>query len=478
MDTPPDSYTHLNQGNYTMMSSFMQNPAQWVLNGNNVPETNLNVIPAAEVKIETNTFLTPYINMTNNPNFNSCFPLNYYHPQVVMSPNFNFCVPIILSNAVLTPPPAGTKADYSPKPDGCHTVFVGGLPEKITADIIKESFEKFGEIDSVRMHSKNFCHVRFTDKESVEQALFLSGYEIKIENKDEPAYNGKLIVNYAVCRTDQHNFECRQRKEKRFWRHCEKANCPPPMPCFSEHEAASVIEKLRSAETFKEALQLLITWFEKGACVKGKTGLFYSILQNVNNQVNRLASEKSKCEKEVKKARENLNELTRRIQLELSEIKKVYAAAEIQKNWDVFSKTQRRHIEDWKKEVISFSTALLTARMEEDMELDLEEDRSCSGKVKQEVSYADNYTQCEVDTTEEEIYVVSLIAIFMNVVPYGLSIDTLSSHVAKIRPNFTAIKIENAMKKFPNIFQEEITEEYKINWRFVGFNFQSRHLNQ
>ncbi|GFY47314.1 ecto-NOX disulfide-thiol exchanger 2 [Trichonephila inaurata madagascariensis] len=468
MDSPPDSYMHLNQGNYTMMSSFTQNPAHWVLSDKNVPDTNLNVSPTPEVKSETNTFLTPYINMTNDPNINSCYPLHYYHPQVAIGSNFS--LPITLSNAVLTPPAAGSKANYSPKPDGCHTVFVGGLPEKITASIITEVFEKIGEINSVRMHSKKFCHVRFTDEESVEQALLLSGYEIKIENKDEPAYKGKLIVNYAVCRKDQRNFECRQRQERRFWRHYEKAHCPPPLPCFSEHEAASVNEKLRSAETFKEAVQLLITWLEKGQCVKGKTGTFYGILQNVNNHVSRLASEKSKCEEEVKKARENFYELTRRIQLELSEIKKVYAAAEIQKNWDLFSKTQRRHIENWKKEAISFSTALLTARVEEDMDLDLDEDRSCSEKVKQKVSYADNYTQCEVGTIENETHVIALIAIFLLVHPYGIPTDTIRSHVVKIQPNLSLIKIENVMKKFPNIFQEELTEVYETKWRLVGYN--------
>ncbi|GFR03023.1 ecto-NOX disulfide-thiol exchanger 1 [Trichonephila clavata] len=399
MDSASDIYTDLNQGNYAMMSSFTRKPAHWMFNGKNcsaVPETTLSVSPtpvALGIIPGENTVMTPhsYMSLTNDPNFNS-YPINY-HQQVVISPNFNLFVPIILSNAVLTPPPAGTKINYSPKPNGCQTVFVGGLPEKITESIIKEAFEKCGEINSIRMNSKRFCHVRFTDMKSVEHALLLSDYQIKIDNKDDPAYNGKFNVNYAVCHEDQYNFKCRQRQVKRLWRHYEKSVSAPPMPNFSEHEAASVNEKLRNAETFKEAVPVLTTWLEKGECSKINCGTFYSTLQNTYNHVKRLANEKSKCEEEVKKARENYDEQTRRIQSELLLIKKVYAAAKIQKNWDMFSKSQRRHIEDWKKETMNLSTALLTSRVEEDMDLDLDEDRSCCEKI----SYVDNYTQCAPD---------------------------------------------------------------------------------
>ncbi|GIZ03121.1 hypothetical protein CEXT_690881 [Caerostris extrusa] len=47
--------------------------------------------------------------------------------------------------------------------------------------------------------------------ESVDQALLLSGFRIKIEGNDDPAYNSKIHVDYAVARDDQHDYACQQR---------------------------------------------------------------------------------------------------------------------------------------------------------------------------------------------------------------------------------------------------------------------------
>ncbi|GFU01450.1 ecto-NOX disulfide-thiol exchanger 1 [Trichonephila clavipes] len=150
---------------------------------------------------------------------------------------------IVLSNAVLTPPPPGELISYSQKPDGCHTVFVRGLPVKITEDIIKEGFERYGEILDIRMN-RRFCRIKFKNMNSVEQALLLSHYQIKIQNKEGGAYNGKLHVDYAI---DQHDFQYRKQRMKREEKHCTFTSSP--VHPFSDHEAASVKGKLGSAET-------------------------------------------------------------------------------------------------------------------------------------------------------------------------------------------------------------------------------------
>ncbi|GFY43963.1 ecto-NOX disulfide-thiol exchanger 1 [Trichonephila inaurata madagascariensis] len=393
---PSESYMDPNQGNYGMIPpySIMPMPAQWPVNNPlAIPVTNVEIHPnvcstsvSNGTVSSTNTAMMPYpyVNMATDSNFYGMIPPpveNYYSPQVMTTPNvipnFNLYTPIILSNAVLTPPLPGEKRSRRPKPDGCRTVFVGNLPEKITQDIIKEAFERCGEIFIIRMSDKRFCHIRFMDMESVEQALLLSGYRIKIENKDEPAYNGKIHVDYAIARDDQHDFECRKRQVEREERHRQlntfRPPSPPQMPHYSEHEATVLIEKLRNEETIKEGVRVLITWLERGECTKKNSGSFYSMLQSASSHTKKLANEKLKCEEEVQKAREKLEMKTRSIQLELTEIEKVYTAAAVQKNWDHFSKSQRRHIEDWKKEIANFSAALITARVEEDMDLDIEE---------------------------------------------------------------------------------------------------------
>lgn len=68
------------------------------------------------------------------------------------------------------PPPATRE-----RPPGCKTVFVGGLPENATEQIISEVFEQCGAISAIRKSKKNFCHIRFAEEHTVDKALFLSG---------------------------------------------------------------------------------------------------------------------------------------------------------------------------------------------------------------------------------------------------------------------------------------------------------------
>lgn len=68
------------------------------------------------------------------------------------------------------PPPATRE-----RPPGCKTVFVGGLPENATEQLIMEVFGQCGDITAIRKSKKNFCHIRFAEEFTVDKALFLSG---------------------------------------------------------------------------------------------------------------------------------------------------------------------------------------------------------------------------------------------------------------------------------------------------------------
>lgn len=68
------------------------------------------------------------------------------------------------------PPPATRD-----RPPGCKTVFVGGLPENATEQLIMEVFGQCGDITAIRKSKKNFCHIRFAEESTVDKALFLSG---------------------------------------------------------------------------------------------------------------------------------------------------------------------------------------------------------------------------------------------------------------------------------------------------------------
>lgn len=207
------------------------------------------------------------------------------------------------------------------------TCFVGGLPENITEVIIHEIFERCGEITTLRLSKKNFCHIRFTFEASVDSAIYLSGYRVKIGNNNDPGNTGKLHVDYAQARDDQvssvtwvrnqknpkiffkYEYECRQRQLQREQRHKEKnrpraLSSPPLIAHYTDHEAASVAEKIKNDETFLKAVSTLITWLERGDCVKKNANIFYSMIQSTNSHIRRLLNEKQQHEGELREAKE------------------------------------------------------------------------------------------------------------------------------------------------------------------------------
>lgn len=76
-----------------------------------------------------------------------------------------------ISNLSIDLPPPSTRE----RPPGCKTVFVGGLPENATEEIIQEVFEQCGDITAIRKSKKNFCHIRFAEEFMVDKAIYLSG---------------------------------------------------------------------------------------------------------------------------------------------------------------------------------------------------------------------------------------------------------------------------------------------------------------
>lgn len=217
---------------------------------------------------------------------------------------------ITCKSCVLLPPnPNAPPPSTRERPSGCRTVFVGGLPENITEEIIREVFERCGEITTLRLSKKNFCHIRFVFEASVDSAIYLSGYRIRINNLNDSSNCGRLHVDFAQARDDQYEYECKQRQWQREQRHRERIErdrlkLSPPIVYFSEHEAASVAEKLKQDDTFSKAVQIFVTWLERGDCNKKNSNTFYSMIQSTNSHVRRLLNEKSTYEDELNKAKE------------------------------------------------------------------------------------------------------------------------------------------------------------------------------
>ncbi|KAK6625582.1 hypothetical protein RUM43_005881 [Polyplax serrata] len=212
------------------------------------------------------------------------------------------------------------------RPPGCKTVYIGGIPENCTEEIIRDVFGRCGEMQTIRLSKKNFCHIRFVYESSVDSAIFLSGYRMRIGNSTDAPNTGRLHVDYAQARDDQYEYECRQRAVQREQRHRERMErermrpvSPPPVPHYSDHEAATICEKIKSDEGFQKSVQMVVAWLERGDCSKRNANTFYSMIQSTNSHVRRLMNEKMQYEEELQNAKDLYRTRVQGIIVQLSE---------------------------------------------------------------------------------------------------------------------------------------------------------------
>uniref|UniRef100_A0A8V5HAX6 Uncharacterized protein n=1 Tax=Melopsittacus undulatus TaxID=13146 RepID=A0A8V5HAX6_MELUD len=277
------------------------------------------------------------------------------------------------------PPPATRE-----RPPGCKTVFVGGLPENSTEQIIMEVFEQCGEVIAIRKSKKNFCHIRFAEEFMVDKALYLSGYRIRLGSSTDKKDTGRLHVDFAQARDDLYEWECKQRmlaREERHRRRLEEERfrppSPPPVVHYSDHECSIVAEKLKDDTKFLEAIQTLLTWIERGEVNRRTANNFYSMIQSANSHVRRLVNEKAAHEKEMEEAKEKFKLALSGILVQFEQIVAVYHSASKQKAWDHFTKAQRKNISVWCKQAEEIrnihNDELMGIRREEEMEMSDEE---------------------------------------------------------------------------------------------------------
>ncbi|KAM7355249.1 uncharacterized protein ACRADG_001383 [Cochliomyia hominivorax] len=279
---------------------------------------------------------------------------------------------------LLPPNPNAPPPTIRDRPPGCRTVFVGGLPDVITEEIVREIFESCGEISTLRMSKKNFCHIRFRQEESIDRAIYLSGYRVRLNNTNDQASFGRLHVDYAQARDDQYDYECKQRQLQREQRHRERmsldrlrSQSPPPIPHYNDHEASLVADSLRNNDTFVKAVQTITVWLERGDCTKRNANVFYSMIQSTHAHVRRLTGDKQQLEEDLRKARESFRKQMLTMSAQFTQIEKVFNAASHKKVWDHFTKAQRKNIDQWKK----LATELRSIQIEDDeMEMS-DEDR-------------------------------------------------------------------------------------------------------
>ncbi|XP_036396809.1 ecto-NOX disulfide-thiol exchanger 1 isoform X2 [Megalops cyprinoides] len=273
-------------------------------------------------------------------------------------------------------PPPSTRE----RPPGCKTVFVGGLPENASEEIIREVFDQCGDIVAIRKSKKNFCHIRFSEEFMVDKAIYLSGYRMRIGSSTDKKDSGRIHVDFAQARDDLYEWECKQRLLAREERHRRKIHedrlrppSPPPIMHYSEHEAGLLAERLKDDNKFSEATAVLLTWIDRGEVNRRSANHFYSMIQSANSHVRRLMNEKALHEEEMELAKEHFKNALLSILTQFEQITAVFTAATRQKAWDHFSKAQRKNIDMWRKQCEELRNAhseeIMGIRREEEMEM-------------------------------------------------------------------------------------------------------------
>ncbi|XP_056896564.1 LOW QUALITY PROTEIN: ecto-NOX disulfide-thiol exchanger 1 [Takifugu flavidus] len=313
-------------------------------------------------------------------------------------------------------PPPSTRE----RPPGCKTVFVGGLPENATEEVIREVFEQCGEIAALRKSKKNFCHIRFSEEFMVDKAIYLSGYRMRIGSSTDKKDSGKIHVDFAQARDDLYEWECKQRLLAREERHRRKIQedqlrppSPPPTVHYSEHEAALLAERLRDDHQFSDAAGVLLTWVDRGEVNRRTSNQFYSMIQSANGHVRRLMVEKAQEEEEMERAKDTYKNALLAVLTQFEQITAVFAATTRQKAWDHFSKAQRKNIEMWRKQCeelrSAYSEEIMGIRREEEMEMsedDCEESpckRMRAGVYEQSLKEENDSLRWQLDSYRNEV---------------------------------------------------------------------------
>ncbi|XP_029462977.1 ecto-NOX disulfide-thiol exchanger 2 isoform X2 [Rhinatrema bivittatum] len=402
-----DSYKKRKRTNFEEnIGNLNMDPNAWT--------TALNNLGMAAMEITGQSFLPdfdPSVGiMTGIPPINSLMPgLDVFPP--FMPPNMPLIKEILhCKSCTLFPPNPNLPSPATrERPPGCKTVFVGGLPENASEQIIVEVFEQCGEIIAIRKSKKNFCHIRFADEYTVDKALYLSGYRLRLGSSTDKKDTGRLHVDFAQAHDDFYEWECKQRMLAREERHRRRSDedryhppSPPAVAPYSDHECSIVAEKLKDDFKFREAIHTLLTWIERGEVNRRTANNFYTMIQSANSHIRRLMNEKALHEKEMEVAKESFMVALSGILVQFEQIVAVYHSASKQKAWDHFTKAQRKNISIWCKQAEEIrnvhSEELMDIRKEEEMEMSDEETEDPAETKEAEESAL----QAQADALKEE----------------------------------------------------------------------------
>ncbi|XP_072945305.1 ecto-NOX disulfide-thiol exchanger 2-like [Epargyreus clarus] len=434
--------------------------------------------------------------------------------------------PIYISSGVILPPLPGVETPTRrDKPNGCRSIFVGGLPRGVTSDILNEIFQRCGPIDDIKSPKNGAFYIRFQKPESVEQSFYFTGHRFKFHDQMENEAT-TIFIDYATNREDQLEYEKRQRL---------RGPSPPRVEPYSQTALNALTEKIKSEEEFANVAPTLATWLERGECNKKNANTFYSLVQMSNNQIRRLFNEKMQLDDEYSALKSSFRDKFARVLMQFEQVAKILSAAKHQRVSDHFTKQQRRNIEMWLKmteEVENIREEFQATFDEDDVEKPgknsvplekYEELRIENENLTYELEGYKNEAHLAKDEAERkfekfkahfiaqqalqnkqpvfpplpqpskpkpppplpqdytisapvppsEAKLISILTAFLMVHPLGVSIEYLTSYVKSMIPNVTQVDVQTILMKYADVFECKTTgvgASIEHKWIFAAFD--------
>ncbi|XP_050355501.1 ecto-NOX disulfide-thiol exchanger 2-like [Nymphalis io] len=327
---------------------------QGVILGNNMGNVNMGIMPGMNMMQYPNMINNmmgqqsidgSQMQMVSNMNMMGSMMPNMMDQNMMMMnqqmmPAMMANQQMFISKGVLLPPiPGVSLRQRRDKPKGCRTIFVGGLPSNVSHDTLNEMFQRFGTIQEIKSPKTGVYYVRFERQESVETSFLLTGFRFKYHDQNENEAT-TIVIDYAMNRDDQNEFEKNQRKRE---------PTPPRVEPFTATALSNITEKIKSETEFSTAAYTLAVWLERGECSKKNANAFYSLIQASNNQIRRLFNEKMQLDEEFLNMKNTIKDKFSNVVMQFEQVAKILSAAKHQRVSDHFTKQQRRNVEMWLK---------------------------------------------------------------------------------------------------------------------------------
>ncbi|XP_077584202.1 ecto-NOX disulfide-thiol exchanger 1-like isoform X3 [Stigmatopora nigra] len=416
-----------------------------------------------------------------------------------------------------------------PRPPGCKTVFVGGLPENAGEEVVRQVFGSCGHIVALRMSKKNFCHVRFGEEFMVDRALLLSGYRLQVGAGVDKKDRGKIHVDFARARDDQYEYEweCKRRLLEG-----QKGGGLPDAVPKEQHDSGPTAA--------------LLSRLDGGEVTRANANQIYALMQSAHAHARRLRLDAERERRTLRKARDAFDRALADILWQLDQISSALAASGRPESRERFSKAQRKNIDVWTRECQEAGDEASELRRRRDRD---DDDPGPAGKkaktgpawpadafyreaepagasppllqmqqrlrgLREQLAAEEaeleraHQTACLSENhwpqvngflwsdgsggktlaegggggeggggiglvSQEEALLLGVMAAFLHVHPFGANLEYLGAYVRTLRSQVSSGQLERLMSRLPLVFRQELSgvgATLEKRWKFCAFD--------